>query len=66
MRSMYGSPKAGLMFLSGGLLGSYDVSRHWVAVASSEVRKVRDEAAGSPLTERTSNHYAAAGLAYRF
>jgi outer membrane scaffolding protein for murein synthesis (MipA/OmpV family) len=66
LRSMYGSPKASLMFLSAGALGSYDLARHWVAVASFEMRKLQDEAASSPLTERASNHYAAAGLAYRF
>jgi outer membrane protein len=66
LRSMYGSTKTGLLFSSFGVLGSYDVSRHWVAVASFELRTLHDEAAGSPLTERTSNHYAAAGLAYRF
>lgn len=66
VRSMYGSPNAGLMFSSVGVLGSYDLSRHWVAVASFELRTLHDEAAGSPLTERTSNRYAAAGLAYRF
>jgi MipA family protein len=66
VRSMYGSPNAGLLFLSAGVLGSYDLSRHWVGVASFEVRTLHDEAASSAITERTSNRYAAAGLAYRF
>lgn len=66
VRSMYGSPNSGLMFLSAGVLGSYDLSRHWMTVASFEVRKLQDEAASSAITERASNHYAAAGLAYRF
>jgi outer membrane scaffolding protein for murein synthesis (MipA/OmpV family) len=66
MLSMYGIHNAGLMFLSAGLLGSYDVSRHWVAVGSFELRSLRDDAAHSPLVERTTNYYASAGLAYRF
>jgi MipA family protein len=64
--SMYGVHNAGLMFLSVGLLGSYDISRHWVAVGSYELRSLRDDVARSPLAERTTNYYASAGLAYRF
>ena len=64
--SMYGVHNAGLMFLSAGLLGSYDLSRHWVTVGSFELRSLRDDAASSPLTERKTNYYASAGLAYRF
>lgn len=66
VRSMYGTPNAGLLFVSGGLVGSFDLSRHWVAVGSVELRALRDEAEQSPLTERKSNRYASAGLAYRF
>ena len=66
VRSMYGAPDSGLLFVSTGLLGSYDLSRHWVLVASVELRKLFDEASRSPLTETKTNHYAAAGVAYRF
>ena len=66
VRSMYGAPNAGLLFVSVGLLGSFDVSRHWVLVGALELRALRDEAEQSPLTERKSNRYASAGLAYRF
>jgi outer membrane scaffolding protein for murein synthesis (MipA/OmpV family) len=66
VRSMYGAPNAGLLFLSAGVLGSYDLSLHWLLVGSFESRKLRDEAARSALTERTSNGYASAGLAYRY
>jgi MipA family protein len=66
VRSMYGAPNAGLLFLSVGLLGSFDVSRHWVLVGSFESRTLRDEAERSALTERKSNRYASAGVAYRF
>jgi outer membrane scaffolding protein for murein synthesis (MipA/OmpV family) len=66
VRSMYGAPNSGLLFLSAGVLGSYDLSRHWVLVGSFELRSLYDEAASSPLTERKTNRYASAGLAYRF
>jgi MipA family protein len=66
MRSMYGSRKSSLLFTSLGLLGSYDLTRHWVLVGSFELRTLRDEATDSPLTERSSNYYASAGAAYRF
>ena len=64
--SLYGPPNAGLLFLSGGVLASYDLSRHWVLVASFELRMLRDEAKDSPLSERNTNRYLAGGLAYRF
>jgi outer membrane scaffolding protein for murein synthesis (MipA/OmpV family) len=66
VRSMYGAPNAGLLFVSAGLLGSFDLSRHWLLVGSFELRKLRDEAERSALTERNSNRYASAGVAYRF
>jgi outer membrane protein len=66
VRSMYGAPNAGLLFVSAGVLGSYDLGRHWVLVGSLELRALRDEAEHSALTERRSNRYATAGLAYRF
>jgi outer membrane scaffolding protein for murein synthesis (MipA/OmpV family) len=64
--ALYGMSNASLMFLSTGVLGSYDLSRHWVLVASAELRTLRDEAASSALTERKANYYASTGLAYRF
>ena len=64
--AMYGPANAGLLSLSGGVLGSYDLSRHWVLVASFELRTLRDEAKDSPLSERNTNRYLAGGVAYRF
>jgi outer membrane scaffolding protein for murein synthesis (MipA/OmpV family) len=66
MRSLYHSSESGMLFASVGLLGSYDISRHWVVVGSFERRTLTDEAAGSVLTERKMNYYASTGLAYRF
>ncbi len=57
---------SGPLFTSIGLLGSIDLSREWLALGSVEARKLRGDAARSPLTERTSNYYASVGLAYRF
>ena len=66
VRSRYGAPSSGLLYVDAGLLGSYDLSRHWLLVGSFHLRALRDEAESSPLTERRSNRYAAAGVAYRF
>lgn len=56
----------GLLHTTLGLIGSYDFSRRWSAVASVQGRRLHGDAAGSPIVERKSNYYANAGLAYRF
>ena len=66
VRSWYGPPDSGLLFTSIGLITAYDLTRHWMLVAGIEQRQLRDEAALSPLTQRTSSYYANAGAAYRF
>jgi outer membrane scaffolding protein for murein synthesis (MipA/OmpV family) len=66
VRSLYGPPDSGLLHVSGGVLGSFDLGRHWIAVASLELRSLRDPAERSALVERKSARYAAAGIAYRF
>jgi outer membrane scaffolding protein for murein synthesis (MipA/OmpV family) len=69
-RAYYGrpgfDPDGGLLFVSLGLLGSVDLSRHWVLTGSIEGRRLQGDAARSPLAERKSNHYANAGVAYKF
>lgn len=57
---------SGLLFTSFGLLWSVDLNPRWVVVGSAEARRLRGDAASSPFTQRTSNHYVNAGLAYRF
>ncbi len=64
--SMYGAPNSGLLFLSAGLASSLDIGRHWVLLASAEVRRLRDEAEQSLLAERKSARYISGGIAYRF
>lgn len=56
----------GLLFASVGLLGSIDLRPQWVLVGSLEGRRLHGSAAQSPLAQRLWNHYASAGLAYRF
>ena len=69
-RAFYGQPgfdpQGGLLFTSLGALASYDLARHWLLVGSVEGRRLQGDAARSPLTERRSNTYASAGIAYRF
>ena len=57
---------SGWLAASVGLLGSLDLSPQWVVVGSLEARRLRGDAASSPLVERRSNHFLNAGLAYRF
>ena len=66
MQSRYGTDKSGLVYLSGGFLAGYDVTRHWLIVGSFEIRKLYDEAADSVVAERTTSRYYSGGLAYRF
>jgi outer membrane scaffolding protein for murein synthesis (MipA/OmpV family) len=66
MQKAYTAGDGGMLFASLGVLGSYDISRHWVLVGSAEGRRLSSEVARSALVERRSNYYASAGLAYRF
>lgn len=66
MQAYYGAGDAGLLFTSVGLLGSYDLARRWVAVASAELRRLGSEPARSALVQDRAGHYLSAGLAYRF
>jgi outer membrane scaffolding protein for murein synthesis (MipA/OmpV family) len=56
----------GLLFASAGLLWSVDLTKSWVVVGNMEARHLQGDAAHSPLTERTSNYYLSAGIAYHF
>lgn len=62
----YGVHQSGLLFVSLGALGSYDLSRRWLLIGSIESRRLSDEAARSAIVERRSGIYVSAGLAYRF
>jgi outer membrane scaffolding protein for murein synthesis (MipA/OmpV family) len=57
---------SGVLFASAGVLWSVDLSQHWVVVGSLEARRLRGDAARSPLDERKSSHFVTAGLAYKF
>jgi outer membrane scaffolding protein for murein synthesis (MipA/OmpV family) len=57
---------SGPLFLGGGLLGGVDLSRPWTLLWSLEARRLRGDAARSPLAERASGLYASASVAYRF
>ena len=57
---------SGLLHSSLGLLGSYDFSRHWSAVAGAQARRLHGDAAGSVIVESKTSYYANTGIAYRF
>ena len=59
-------PGSGWAYASAGLLWSFDVSKQWIVVGNLEARRLQSNVASSPLAERRSNYYAAAGIAYRF
>ena len=57
---------SGWLFTSFGLLWSVDITKQWVAVGNLEARHMQGDARRSPLVERSTNYYAAAGVAYKF
>jgi outer membrane scaffolding protein for murein synthesis (MipA/OmpV family) len=62
----YGVRDSGLLYTSVGLLGSYDLGRRWLAVASAELRRLADNPASSAFVQDRTNSYVSAGIAYRF
>lgn len=59
-------PGSGLRDIAFGVIGGYDLSRHWTLVASIQERWLQGDVAKSPLVEKKDNLYANAGIAYRF
>jgi outer membrane scaffolding protein for murein synthesis (MipA/OmpV family) len=55
-----------LLYTAYGVEGTYDLSRHWVVLASTHLRRLHGDAATSPITEEKTNYYLSVGLAYRF
>jgi outer membrane scaffolding protein for murein synthesis (MipA/OmpV family) len=66
MQAYYGVRHAGLLYTSLGVLGSYDLGRRWLALASAERRRLSDEPGRSAFVEDRTNAYFSAGIAYRF
>jgi outer membrane scaffolding protein for murein synthesis (MipA/OmpV family) len=66
VRSYYTTGDGGLLYTAYGVEGTYDVSRHWVVLASSHLRRLHGDAAASPITEEKTNYYLSVGLAYHF
>jgi outer membrane scaffolding protein for murein synthesis (MipA/OmpV family) len=58
-------PGAGARFLAIGVLGSYDLGRHWIIVGNAEVHQMLGDAGSSPLVEQKTNLYIGLGIAYR-
>ena len=56
----------GWLSASLGVLWSVNLSPDWIVVGSVESRRLRGDAARSPLVERVANHSASVGLAYHF
>lgn len=58
-------PAAGWGATGAGLLWSVDLGAHWALLGSFESRRLRGDAAQSPLVQRTSGRYLIAGVVYR-
>lgn len=63
MRAYYGRSDSGHLYTDLGMLGSYDLSRKWVAVGSLHFRRLSDNAGN---VQKRSGTYASAGVAYKF
>ena len=66
LASYYGVRESGLLYTSLGLLGSYDLGRHWLAVAGAELRRLAGEPARSAFVQDRTASTLTAGVAYRF
>lgn len=70
MRTYYGqpgfTPGGGPLFAALGTYAGYDLGKTWELVANLEARRLRGDAAGSPLVERRTSYSAIIGVAYRF
>ena len=62
-RAYYGRSDSGHLYTDIGVLGSYDITRRWVAVGSVHVRRLNNDYPGFP--ERCGA-YASAGVAYKY
>lgn len=60
------SAGAGLRNTVLGILGAYDISRHWVALWSAEWHRLLGDTRDSPYTHDTNNFYHTIGMTYRF
>jgi outer membrane scaffolding protein for murein synthesis (MipA/OmpV family) len=59
-------PGGGWLNVGAGLLGSWILTPSWMVVGSLELRRLRGDAAQSPLAERRTHTYASTGVAWRF
>jgi outer membrane scaffolding protein for murein synthesis (MipA/OmpV family) len=66
MAAYYEVPRSGLLYTAAGTIGSYQLSSHWLLVASAEVRRLGSRPAESVFVQDRTNGYVSAGAAYRF
>jgi MipA family protein len=57
---------SGLRYAQFGLLGSMDLSEHWLIPWGITVQRMQGDAANSPLVRDRTNFFVNAGVAYRF
>jgi outer membrane scaffolding protein for murein synthesis (MipA/OmpV family) len=60
------SAGAGLRYSEIGIVGSVDVSTHWLVLWGASLQRLAGTARNSPIVQDGTNSYVNAGLAYRF
>lgn len=60
------SAGAGLRNVAFGILGSVDISKHWLVLWGLNARRLEGDARNSPIVQERTNWFANGGLAYRF
>jgi outer membrane scaffolding protein for murein synthesis (MipA/OmpV family) len=60
------SAGAGLRNVVFGILGTVDLSEHWLVLWGLNARRLEGDARNSPIVQQGTNWFANGGLAYRF
>ncbi|HWH49632.1 MAG TPA: MipA/OmpV family protein [Burkholderiales bacterium] len=60
------SAGAGLRNITMGILGTVDLSKHWLILWGLNARRLEGDARNSPIVQEDTNWFANGGLAYRF
>jgi outer membrane scaffolding protein for murein synthesis (MipA/OmpV family) len=57
---------SGLRYVQLGLLGSVNLSGHWLIPWGATMQRLQGDAGDSPIVQDRTNWYINAGIAYRF
>lgn len=60
------SAGAGLRNVAFGILGTVDLSKHWLVLWGLNARRLESDARNSPIVQESTNWFVNGGIAYRF